>query len=50
MDRLGTAGEVFRLLVLRRKFYMFPIVAVLIALAALGASVQTGVVALIYPL
>lgn len=50
MERLRTVGEVFRLLVLRRKFYMLPIAAALMVLAALGASVNTGVAALLYPL
>jgi len=50
MGRLGVLKEVFELFILRRKFYMFPIVILLIAMIGLTALAQSGLIAFIYPI
>lgn len=50
MTRLGTIREIFELFVDRRKFYMFPIIILLIALVGVTALSQSGLVAFIYPI
>ena len=50
MSKVGTIGEVFAFLIIRRKFYMFPIIILLIAMIGLTVLAQTGLVALIYPI
>jgi len=50
MIRLGTLKEVFELYIHRRKFYMFPIILLLIALIGVTALSQSGLVAFIYPI
>ena len=50
MGKLGILGELFSFLVIRRKFYMFPIIILLIAMIGLTVLAQTGLVALIYPI
>jgi len=50
MGKLGTIREVFELFVLKRKFHMFPIIILLIAMMGLTALAQTGLVAFIYPI
>jgi len=50
MSRLSTVKEIFELFVHRRKFYMFPIVILLIALIGVTALAQSGLVAFIYPI
>ena len=42
--------EIFELYFNRRKFYMFPIVIILIALIGVTALAQSGLVAFIYPI
>lgn len=43
-------GEMFGLVLRHRKFYVLPVLLVMLVLAGLTASVQTGVVALVYPI
>ncbi len=50
MGKLGTLKEVFELFIIRRKFYMFPIVVLLIAMIGLTSLAQTGLIAFIYPI
>ena len=50
MSKLGTIKEIFELLVNRRKFYMFPIIFLLIAMIGITALSQSGLVTLIYPI
>jgi len=50
MSRFGTIREVFQLFRYKRKFYMFPIVILLIALIGVTALSQSGLIAFIYPI
>jgi hypothetical protein len=50
MSRLSTVKEIFELFVNRRKFHMFPILVLLIALIGVTALAQSGLVAFIYPI
>jgi hypothetical protein len=50
MSRFGTIKEIFELFIHRRKFYMFPILVLLIALMGVTALAQSGLVAFIYPI
>jgi len=50
MGKLGTLKEVFELFVNKRKFYMFPIIILLIAMIGITALSQSGLIALIYPI
>jgi len=50
VSRLFTIKEIFELYVHRRKFYMFPIITLLIALVGVTALAQSGLVAFIYPI
>jgi len=50
MLRLGILKEVFEMLIFRRKFHMFPIIILLIAMIGLTALAQSGLVTLIYPI
>jgi hypothetical protein len=50
MTRLGTIRELFELLIKKRKFHMFPIIILLIALIGVTALAQSGLVAFIYPI
>jgi len=48
--RLRTIKEIFELFVYRRKFYMFPILILLIALIGVTTLSQSGLIAFIYPI
>ena len=50
MSRLSTIREIFEFLVDRRKFHMFPIIILLIALIGVTALTQSGLVGFIYPI
>ncbi|MHA7733144.1 DUF5989 family protein [Nitrosopumilus sp. S6] len=50
MFQLSTIKEIFELFVHRKKYYMFPILILLIALIGVTALAQTGLVAFIYPI
>lgn len=50
MSKFGTIKEIFELIKLKRKFYMFPIIILLIAMMGLTALAQSGLVAFIYPI
>lgn len=50
MSRLSTVKEVFELFVHKRKFHMFPIIVLLIALMGVTTLAQSGLVAFIYPI
>ena len=50
MARLGTIKEIFECFVHKRKFYMFPITILLIALIGVTTLTQSGLVAFIYPI
>ena len=50
MSRLAVIKEIFQLYIKKRKFYMFPIIVLLIALMGVTALSQSGLVAFIYPI
>ena len=50
MEKLSTIKEIFALFVNKRKFHMFPILILLIALIGITALAQSGLVAFIYPI
>ncbi len=50
MSKLGVIKEVFEFFVIRRKFHMFPILILLIAMIGLTALAQSGLIAFIYPI
>ena len=50
MSRFITIKEIFELYIHRRKFFMFPVLILLIALIGVTALAQTGLVAFIYPI
>jgi len=50
MSRLGTLKEIFEYFILKRKFYMFPIILLLIVMIGVTALSQSGLVAFIYPI
>ena len=47
---LGILKEIFELYVKRRKFYMFPVLILLIALIGVTSLAQSGLGAFIYPI
>ncbi len=49
MFKLGTIKEIFELYLIRRKFYMFPIIILLIGLIGVTTLSQSGLIAFIYP-
>jgi len=50
MGKLGVLKEVFEFIIIKRKFYMFPIIVLLIAMIGLTALAQSGLVTFIYPI
>jgi hypothetical protein len=50
MSKLSTIKEVFALFTHKRKFHMFPIIVLLIALIGITTLAQSGLVAFIYPI
>ena len=50
MKRFSTVKEIFALFIHKRKFHMFPIIILLIALIGITALAQSGLVAFIYPI
>ena len=50
MSKFSTLKEIFELLIAKRKFHMFPIIILLIALIGVTALAQSGLVAFIYPI
>ena len=50
MSKFGTLKEIFELFISKRKFHMFPIIILLIALMAVTTLAQSGLVAFIYPI
>jgi hypothetical protein len=50
MSRFGTIKEIFGFYVHKRKFHMFPLIILLIALIGVTALAQSGLVAFIYPI
>lgn len=50
MSKFGTVRELFELFTIRKKFYLFPVIILLIAMIAVTALVQSGLVSLIYPI
>tara|TARA_B100001013_G_C24358063_1_gene343103 strand:+ start:129 stop:281 length:153 start_codon:yes stop_codon:yes gene_type:complete len=50
MSKFSIIKEIFELYVVNRKFYMLPIIIVLIALIGFTALAQSGLVAFIYPI
>jgi len=50
MGKLGILKEVFEFFIIKRKFYMFPITVLLIAMIGVTALAQSGLIAFIYPI
>jgi len=50
MPKLSTIRELFAFLVHKRKWHMFPVIIILIALIGVTALTQSGLVAFIYPI
>jgi len=50
MSKFGTVKEIFELYILKRKFYMFPIIILLIAMIGITALTQSGIITMIYPI
>ncbi len=50
MSKLGTVKEIFELFINKRKFHMFPIIILLVAMIGLTALAQSGLVTMIYPI
>tara|TARA_Y100000310_G_scaffold90749_1_gene88043 strand:+ start:1355 stop:1507 length:153 start_codon:yes stop_codon:yes gene_type:complete len=50
MGKLSTVKEIFAFLLHKRKFHMFPVIIILIALIGVTALAQSGLVAFIYPI
>jgi len=50
MSKFGTIKEIFELYILKRKFYMFPIIILLIAMIGITALTQSGIITMIYPI
>jgi len=50
MSKFSTIGELFAFFIKKRKFHMFPIVILLLALIGVTALAQSGLVAFIYPI
>ena len=48
--KIGIVKEIFELYIHKRKFYMFPIIILLITLIGVTALAQSGLVAFIYPI
>jgi hypothetical protein len=50
MGKFQVLGELFRFFIYKRKFHMFPILILLIALIGVTALAQSGLIAFIYPI
>ena len=50
MSKLETIKEVFELFIYKRKFYMFPIIILIIAMMGVTALTQSGLIAFVYPI
>ena len=50
LSRWSTIKEVFEFLIHKRKFYMFPVIILLIAMIGVTVLAQTGLISLIYPI
>ena len=50
MSKFETIKEAFQIYLYKRKFHMFPIIVLLIALIGVTALAQSGLVAFIYPI
>ena len=50
MSKSSTIKEIFQLYIKKRKFYMFPIIVLLITLMGVTSLSQSGLVAFIYPI
>ncbi len=50
MGKFGTIKEIFELIIHKRKFYIFPIVLLLIMMIGITTLAQSGLVAFIYPI
>ena len=48
--KLSILKEIFELYVKKRKFYMFPVLILMIALIGVTTLAQSGLVAFIYPI
>ncbi len=48
--KISTIREIFELYFQKRKFYMFPIIILLIALIGVTTLAQSGLVSFIYPI
>lgn len=50
MSKIDIIREIFSHFRIERKFYMFPIIVLLLAMIGVTALSQTGIITLIYPI
>jgi len=50
MSYFGVIKEIFELFIIKRKFHMFPIILIILALVGVTALSQTGLIVFIYPI
>lgn len=50
LTKFSVIKELFELIIHERKFYMFPIVVILLMMIGLTTLAQSGLVTLIYPI
>jgi len=50
MSYFGVVKEIFELFIIRRKFHMFPIIILLIAMIGLTVLSQSGLMTFMYPI
>jgi len=50
LSKIRILREVFSFFVIKRKFHMFPIIILLIAMLGLTILAQSGLVAFVYPI
>jgi len=50
MTKFGIIKEIFEFFIYKRKFHMFPILILLIALIGVTTLAQSGLIAFIYPI
>lgn len=50
LDKLGIVKELFEMYVKKKKFYVIPIITILLAMIGITVLSQSGLITLIYPI
>jgi hypothetical protein len=50
MGKIGIIKQIFGLFIEKRKFYMFPIIILLLMMIGVTSLAQSGLIAFIYPI